>query len=407
MIVDELNKILNENSVKNDYRAELKEDYRVPLESVLRSAFDGINPHIIYGGSLAKGTPNRNSCDMDLLCYFPADCALSVESIYNGIAKALTDAHYWIEKKNSAICVKGDYNNYKWDISVDVVPGKYTQNENNEDVFLWCNRDRCRLKSNPEKQIGYVKNSKYKDLIRLVKLYRDNRNFKFKSFYLEIFVIDYIGENELEDNDTIYDQLVKFSSHFSDIGKVSLFDPANSNNNISDIHDDYENIIIRNQIKDLYDALLTNDERTIISIMNGESVDLNKAYEHDAISHSSALRLNMGQANVIITCNDEKGNSILSSQIIPKNVDLRFDVMCLGCYVEIESVHLIISNAGYESICCPRGKEETTEFDRYRRVYWRKETTLYNGNHYVQAIVRLKNKRTYYSMPFIVKIRDY
>ena len=68
MIVDVLCKLLKENVVDNDLRCELKEEYRIPLENTLKSAFYGVSPHIIYGGSLAKGTPNKNSCDMDLLC---------------------------------------------------------------------------------------------------------------------------------------------------------------------------------------------------------------------------------------------------------------------------------------------------------------------------------------------------
>ena len=337
----------------------------------------------------------------------PAYVDLSVEYIYNKIATELERARYIIERKNSAICVRGDASNYNWDISVDVVPGKYTQNDNNNDVYLWCNKDGCRLKSNPEKQIGYVKNSNVKDLIRLIKLYRDNKKFKFKSFYLEVFAIDFVGR-EIEDKDNVYDKMIKFCSHFEDIGSVTLFDPANSNNNISKIHDAYEVMIIKSKLKELYEVLLTNDEIAILNIIKGASVDIGKAYERDALSHSTALKIDAGQYNIVISCKDKKKNlTISSNQAIPKQTNLVFEVYCVGCFVKIDSVHLIISNAGYESICCPRGGEENTEYNKEKHVYWREETTSYNGNHYVQAIVRLGNKQTCYSAPFIVKVRDY
>ena len=188
MVVEELNRLLNEHRVNKDFREEVKEGYRLPLQEVINTKFEA-KPNYRYGGSLAKGTPNSNSCDIDLLCYVDSDCGLSVENVYNNVKDALSNSNYIFQCKNSAICVTGEKFETPWEITVDVVPGKYTSNEDNKDVYLWCNKDKKRLKSNPEIQINKVKNSNMKDVIRIIKLYRSFHNFKFKSFFLEIFAI--------------------------------------------------------------------------------------------------------------------------------------------------------------------------------------------------------------------------
>lgn len=243
MVSTELNKLLDKNKVDKDFKQEVRDGYRLPLQETINKLFTN-SPNYRYGGSLAKGTANINSCDIDLLCYMDADCEYSVEEIYNNIANSLKDSIYTYSCKNSAICVSGDSEEGKWDITVDIVPGKYTSNEENKDVYLWCHRDEKRLKSNPEKQISKVQESDMRDVVRIIKLYRESHGFKFKSFFLEIFAIDVV-ENEIRKDDTVYDKLVKFCSHYAEIGKTKIYDPANTNNDIMQIHSENEFATIR------------------------------------------------------------------------------------------------------------------------------------------------------------------
>ena len=133
-------------------------------------------------------------------------------------------------------------------------------------------------------QINKVKKSNSKEIIRLIKLYREFNNFKFKSFYLEIFAIDVV-EPEFVAGDNIYDKLVKFCSHYNEIGKTKIYDPANSANDINKIHDEYEFSLIRNYIEKLYRALLTNDEETIKNCILNKPYDIEKGFLNNAKSH--------------------------------------------------------------------------------------------------------------------------
>lgn len=415
MVLDCLNNLLVEYRVDRDFSLEIKTGYRSPLENVLNNYYDE-KPNYRYGGSLAKTTANSNSCDIDLLCYFDSENTDSLELIYNKTIEALRSASYLFEAKNSAICVYGKIGEPKWDTTVDVVPGKYTSNEDNKDVYLWCNRDKCRLKSNPELQINKVKKSNSKELIRLIKLYREFNNFKFKSFYLEIFAIDVV-EPEFVAGDNIYDKLVKFCSHYNEIGKTKIYDPANSANDINKIHNEYEFSLIRDYIEKLYRVLLTNDEQTIKNCILNKPYDIENGFLNNAKAH---FEIKGGLTNSLISCCsviningfykfNESWQRFDSSTILRKNYNLKFEINIAPNFQNGAIVKLIVSNSGYEALKnnCLRGKAEPTEI-AYRannKYYYREETTSYYGNHCVQAFVKLLNGKTYYSDILIVKVR--
>lgn len=415
MVLDCLNNLLVEYRVDRDFSLEIKTGYRSPLEKDLNNYYDE-KPNYKYGGSLAKTTANSNSCDIDLLCYFDSENTDSLELIYNKTIEALRSASYLFKTKNSAICVYGKIGEQKWNTTVDVVPGKYTSNEDNKDVYLWCNRDKCRLKSNPELQINKVKKSNSKEIIRLIKLYREFNNFKFKSFYLEIFAIDVV-EPEFVAGDNIYDKLVKFCSHYNEIGKTKIYDPANSANDINKIHDEYEFSLIRNYIEKLYRALLTNDEETIKNCILNKPYDIEKGFLNNAKSHfefKGGLTYPLVPYFNVININgfyrfNDSWQRFDSSTILRKSYNLKFEINVAPNFQNGAVVKLIVSNSGYEALKnnCLRGKAEPTEI-AYRannKYYYRDETTSYYGNHCVQAFVKLSNGKTYYSDILVVKVR--
>lgn len=361
MVLDCLNNLLVEYRVYRDFSLEIRTGYRSPLENDLNKYYDE-KPNYRYGGSLAKTTANSNSCDIDLLCYFDSENTDRLELIYNKTIKALRikalrSSSYLFEAKNSAICVYGKIGEPKWDTTVDVVPGKYTANKDNKDVYLWCNRDKCRLKSNPELQINKVKESNSKELIRLIKLYREFNNFKFKSFYLEIFAIDVV-EPEFVAEDNIYDKLVKFCSHYNEIGKTKIYDPANSENDINKIHDEYEFSLIRDYIEKLYRVLLTNDEQTIKNCILNKPYDIEKGFLNNAKSHfeiKGGLTNSLISYFSVININgfykfNDSWQRFDSSTILRKNYNLKFEINITPNFQNGAIVKLIVSNSGYEAL---------------------------------------------------------
>ena len=419
MLTDQFfEELLSSNQVKPNLWHFFRDKLREPIEDAINAYFSE-KPHYQYGGSLAKGTANKTDCDVDLLVYFDEDFNMSVADIYKGVAAALLKAGYLFVKKNSAINVYGK--NYEiWeDISVDVVPGKYSGGGDEMDVHLYCNKSDNRLKSNPEKQIEKIKKSSVKPVIRLIKLLRHNHGFSFKSFFLELFAVDVI-EPGLKEGASLTEKLLQFASRFKEIGVTKVCDPANPHgNNIMNIHSEYEFDVIRNHIKLLYEVLLTDDEKLVRSFFKNDIPYLqiqdriHDSYEKIAKSHSPLLNLNIGRNGspaLSLSCkNEDTKKQLLSEETLEKETYLRFEVNNSSLYSGY-TFYFVVSNSGIEARLAnqQRGKAEKKD-DKLSTEYKivREEHTAYNGNHYVQVVGKHPNKPDLYSTPFIVKVRDY
>lgn len=399
-----LKKLLSKYSVNPELQKSIGTNFRSPLEDFIEKAF-GERPFMRYGGSVAKYTANSNSSDIDLLCYFRSGFSMPVEMIFSTMYKELMQCGYICEPKNSAICVKGLIGEGQWDYEIDIVPGRFIDNDE-KDVNIWQNRTKTQTKTNPVKQIDIVKQSSMKDVIRLIKLYKNAKGFKFKSFYLEMFCVQVI-EPLIDENMSLFEKLVMFCSHFKDIGRKKVVDPANSKNDLMKIYGESEYEQIRNSIKELYEVLLTNNETAIINkIENNTWCDTEQLYKADAKSHSPLLNFNVYLQPIQLTCSyaSDYSKQILSGNTIQKQKGLYFKARLVDVSPNTH-VDLIVSNAGYEARNCKRGERyEMTKIDAY--YHCRYESTAYNGDHFVQAVTNIDGRK-YYSQPFIVRIRDY
>lgn len=416
MLTDAIFKeLLSKHQIRDGLWEHFENAIRDPIESAINEGFDA-KPNYRYGGSLAKRTANKDSCDIDLLVYFDSETQLSVRDIYNGIASALTKAGYLIQKKNSAILVCGkDYKIWE-DITVDVVPGKYSSGGDEKDVYLYCNKDDSRLKSNPEKQIKKIQSSKMKDVVRIIKILKKTHNFAFKSFFLEIFAVDVV-EPCLNGNSSLVEKLIEFSKHYSEIGITKIYDPANPNgNNIMDIHSNSEFFTIREFIKNLYEVLLTDDEQLVINYLTSKSsindleTRIAEAYQKNAKQHSNLLNYQIRSPLLSLSCHI-KGTStnVQSGDTVDKETYLRFEINKSSFYSGYD-FKFVISNAGYEARIANqlRGscEESNVEISPASRLI-REEHTTYNGNHYVQVVGFKAGSPTLYSSLFVVKVRDF
>lgn len=208
--------------------------HRATIEECLREAF-GSAPVIRYGGSQAKGTLIKESYDLDIVCYFPRDeedAGDTLEQIYNNVKDVLSK-DYFVEPKTSALRVKGLD---KVDFHVDVVPGRFIE-EGSYDAFLYCSSgDRCRLKTNIETHIKHVRDSGVSNAIRLIKLWRTRNGIQWKTFVLELIVIDVLAGTDglsLEEQvRTVFEKLR------DDAGSITVQDPANSGNDLTELWND-------------------------------------------------------------------------------------------------------------------------------------------------------------------------
>lgn len=237
---DYLYDVLNSQNLDPDGR-EMKalQRHREKVESILRKRF-GSAPTIRYGGSKAKGTMIKESYDLDIIEYFPHDDTSggeTLEDIYNNTYEALS-VDYLVERKGSALRLK-DKNpgTYGQDFHIDVVPGRYIDDDKG-DVFLYRSTgEKKRLKTNLDVHISHVKDSGVIDAIRLMKLWRVRNNISIKNFALDLLTIDLLKNKK---HLLLTSQLEHVWTEFRDHSdSLSIEDPANPfGNDLSEMLND-------------------------------------------------------------------------------------------------------------------------------------------------------------------------
>jgi hypothetical protein len=232
-----LRSVLSGQSLGED-SAELKElqTQRANVEKLVRESFGSV-PIIRYGGSKAKGTLVKEYYDLDIVCYLPCDSVTAGENlqeIYENVRDCLKKG-YIVEEKTSALRLKGNAaDNYMRDFHIDVVPGRFSD-ENNSDCFIYQKAaEKCRLKTNLDVHIQHIKDSGVVDAIRLLKVWKARRGLRIKQFVFELLIIDLLDGMETK---SLSDQLTHVWEEMSaSVDPTHVEDPANpSGNDLSEI----------------------------------------------------------------------------------------------------------------------------------------------------------------------------
>jgi hypothetical protein len=170
--------------------------------------------------------------DLDLTCYLPSgsDAAgESLEDIYNNVRKALEDKYY-VDPKTSALRLRSkEMKTYKRDFHIDVIPGRFTDEENKDCFIYQKSAEKCRLKTNLDVHIEHIKNSGVLDAIRLLKLWKVRKVLHIKQFVFELMIIKVLSDQKAK---PLADQLTYFWTMVKDSNDpISIEDPANPNGN--------------------------------------------------------------------------------------------------------------------------------------------------------------------------------
>lgn len=175
-------------------------------------------------GSFVKGTANSSGTDIDLFLSLHAQTPDTLKQIYDSLASAMRQAGYTPRRQNVSINVK--VNGY----DVDLVPAK-RQNTHSTDHSLYRRRADTWTKTNIDKHIATVRLAGQSDVIRILKLWRDQKGLDFPSFYLELTVIEALAGRF----GTLSQRVVTALEHLRDrFENARVADPANGANIISD-----------------------------------------------------------------------------------------------------------------------------------------------------------------------------
>ncbi len=275
---DFLEQVLIEQTISEDsdeHRSLIAEHDR--LVSLITDKLNEAKPSIEIGGSLAKGTLVRASYDLDTICYFDNDdngAGETLKDIRETVESALRTV-YETESKRSAIKLIGKKSG-TLEFPVDVVPGRYVD-QDRKDVFLHQSEgEKERLKTNLHKHINHIKDSGHVDIIRLAKIWKLRADIDIKTFVLDLLVIECLKDST---NTELESSLVCFWTALrDDIDSISIEDPANpTGNDLSAVFGDAEKETLSAAATIALDLVDVNEWEALLGELGKETIPANRA----------------------------------------------------------------------------------------------------------------------------------
>jgi hypothetical protein len=175
-------------------------------------------------GSFAKGTANRSGTDIDLFVSLKSDTTNTLKEIYTSLFNKMKAKGYIPKQQNVSINVR--VNGY----DVDLVPAKH-QGGNSEDHSLYRRRADTWTQTNVVRHIEAVRKAGRIPESRILKLWRNQTQLDFPSFYLELTTIAALSGARGTLSQNVWTTFQYLRDRF---GAARVVDPANTNNIISD-----------------------------------------------------------------------------------------------------------------------------------------------------------------------------
>ena len=200
------------------------------LSNILRPWAGEYLVDIKLSGSRAKGTATNLTSDMDIFISLSSKTSNSLKEIYDSCYARLRENIHNVRKQNVSIGVTMNFINGD-SINVDVVPAK-RQSQYGNDHSLYKNKYDTWVKTNIDTHINQVVNSRRQYDIVALKIWRDLNEINFPSIYLECFALEYLKEKPLSHCTSNFYHLLNSIAH--NIEKKTIYDPANTNNILSD-----------------------------------------------------------------------------------------------------------------------------------------------------------------------------
>lgn len=227
-----LEKVLKEHSLdSNSTEIEDIRKERGNVEKILNEYFKNSKLNIKYGGSKCKNTMIKESYDLDIIAFFDSDettAGSTLKELFENTQKAL-DPHYFVVPKTSALRLeRREYNNNYY-YHIDVLPGRFTDDKNEDAYLHQHNGEKDYLKTNVEKQIKHIKDSGLQRVIKLIKYWKIRNGLQIKTFVLELLIIKALkkcDESDLEKCLTTFWNYVIDNSE-----SLCVEDPANPKGN--------------------------------------------------------------------------------------------------------------------------------------------------------------------------------
>lgn len=409
MTIDEFLKdiIASQDVKKDDEEIKNLQEERKEIQKIIKDNYEDAKKTIRYGGSYAKDTMIRDNFDLDILCYFHEDetsAGESLKDIYENL-KNILEEKYYVESKKSALRLKDKENEN--DFHIDFVPGRFVDGSDGDAYLYQSGAEKNRLKTNPDKHIDHIKNSKLTDVIKLIKIWNFSNEINIKTFILELLVIKILNESKEK---TLSEKLKLFFTKIKEsIENMAIEDPANPNNDLSELFDTVTKNILKNGAESAIKNIENNDWVAVFNNRFEIEEDKTEEYEESKaliLMDTSHCQLpmwpiNTSVCNVKIRCfakdnkNNNKGELKSDEGTIPDYWKLEYKAEPSNCPHNYE-IYWQVVNTGYEA-----EKEDGLrgEFFRGKDLAGiitadqntNHEMSLYRGKHWIECFVVSNN----------------
>lgn len=285
--------VLKSHNIENN--EELMTAYRNKRNGVredLKNKYSGAIYRILHSGSYKKNTAVNIKFDMDLVVPFKKDEADTLEKIFNDLYKYFNEDYrkkdstlLEVKKQKIAIGLVFLVDGHMLDL--DIVPGREVNDyEDDGDLNVYVNdtmgmiAKSTYIKTNIQKQIDNIRNNSIaRESIKFLKVWKRRNNGQIKSMVIELICVKAM-ENYSGANDR-WSKLKHVLEYIRDnIKTITLVDPGNSNNIVSDTLQDFQKNSISDTMKWMLESMEGNDK----SIENYFPVNSDYPCEEDKTS---------------------------------------------------------------------------------------------------------------------------
>jgi len=220
-----ITQVLSDNEFDEKDRPAI-EDRRNKIQQAIEKEFGSKIQTIKYSGSISKATATKTSHDIDIAIHFKRDAFETLKGMFDATYDLLKRHYKTARQQRVSIGLPGQ--------NVDVVPGRRVNPDDtsDNDVFLYVTDNDGRIKTNIEKQKSAVTASGVRDVIKVIKIWRDRWDRKFKSFALELLVMKALKTFDGKGMDNKVREVLEYIK--DNIASCVLEDPGNSNNDVAE-----------------------------------------------------------------------------------------------------------------------------------------------------------------------------
>ncbi len=243
----------------------------------------------LNSGSFAKHTAINIKFDLDILVPFKKDSFTTLEAMFQNIYDFLYDTYKndaYVRKQKVSIGIEFFPDENGDIINLDIVPGR----ELNQDQYIDDNKlnlfvnsqygileEKTYIQTNIQAQIDHITaKQNERQIIRLLKIWKNHNRESYKSFLLELLVIKAFDKETINGN--LWDKLKQVMEYIQNNvtqDGFSLKDPGNSGNNVINTLESYE----RQNLSDKMGRIIKNIEDNDDNIMT--YFPINKDFEEE------------------------------------------------------------------------------------------------------------------------------